>query len=63
MVNTRPPSVFGDRSPNPTVQMVTDDWRGREMGRGGKKTDMEIEREREESETVFRNMRRIFQYN
>jgi hypothetical protein len=46
MVNTRPPSVFGDRSPNPTVQMVTDDWRGREMGRGGKKTDMEIERER-----------------
>jgi hypothetical protein len=26
--------------------MVTDDWRVRERGRGGKKTDMEIERER-----------------
>ena len=34
IVKIRPPSVLGERSPNPTVHIVTEDWRG-EMEGGG----------------------------
>lgn len=35
IVKILPPSVLGERSPNPTVHIVTEDWRERRRGSGG----------------------------